>query len=645
MRSLKSTFLAGLLFLILLQLLSGFFQSIYAFGLLVTRFTPEVASIVLIFSPLLLFFGKGRQMRRPLLEGLVLFALICRAAAPLLPLSGQLVASGLGVAALLVFFPGWLAGRRTVQGTSPGAGLTLAVLLSVLLRAAGSGTDWSVAQPLFGLALATLAGGLLFGTELDPQPPAGTAPPGSFTRLAGLAVGTASVFLVSYFAFTSPTVIARWTEAPYPLVVAVPVVALAVFGTLLGSPRFVSGLTRTNLLAANLLFVTALVLAILPQQIAFPADSAAYPLDGPAASAWGFVPLLLMLALSPVIAADLAVFARAIAAERPALPRLGGAFGLAALFFLVMVFLHVFTTIYDYAPLVGPLLRDRFWLVHLLAGLGMALPLLLVPREDIQVPAHTSRLWFPLGLGLLAAGSIVVVGLSAPQPAQPGPSDGLTIMTYNIQQGFDRAGLPNPQAQLAVVRQVDPDILGLQESDTARIANGNVDAVRYFADRLEMYSYYGPTTTSGTFGIALLSKYPIENPRTFFMYSSGEQTAAIQAQIRVEGRSYHVFVTHLGNGGPLVQLQNLLERVEGNEPVIVMGDFNFRPDSEQYALITATLNDAWLQRWPGGMHTPGADMDERIDHFFISPGMTVLEAEFIVSPASDHPALYLVIRP
>ena len=116
-----------------------------------------------------------------------------------------------------------------------------------------------------------------------------------------------------------------------------------------------------------------------------------------------------------------------------------------------------------------------------------------------------------------------------------------------------------------------------------------MDAVRYFADRLGMHSYYGPTSTTGTFGIALLSKYPLKNPQTFFMYSEGEQTATIQAQIPVGARSYQVFVTHLGNGGPIFQLEDMLARIQGLDDVIAMGDYNFRPSTEQYDLMTQFL--------------------------------------------------------
>jgi endonuclease/exonuclease/phosphatase family metal-dependent hydrolase len=645
MRSTKSTLTLGLAFLILFQLIADYFQSVYGFGLLKLEFTPEVATIVLIFSPLLLlFFRKGKGPGRPVLLGLAFFALVCRAVAPLLPLSGRLVLSGLGMAALLVFFPAWLAGRRSVEGTSIRSGFVLAILLSILFRVAGSGTDVSVSWPIAGPVLALLTGWLLWGADLAPEPPArAKQTPASFGRLAGLAVGLASVFLVACFAFTSPTVIARWTGYSYLMIVSTLIVALVAFAALIGSRRFTSLLGRNVLLAWNGLFVMALVLTILPHQIVFPANLAAYPLDAPAPSPLGIVPLVVMLILSPVLALDLALFAHAIAAGRPSLPRLGGAFGLAALFFLVMIFLHVFTTIYDYAPVVGPLLRDRFWLVYLLAGLGMALPILLARGDDFEFAVPAGRQWYAGALGLLVLAAFFVAQLGSSHPLPPGNVGELRLMTYNIQQGFDFTGRPGLDEQLAIIRQVNPDVLGLQESDTARVSNGNVDAVRYFADRLGMYSYYGPTTTTGTFGIALLSRFPIENPQTFFMYSSGEQTAAIHAQIDVNGKRYHIFVTHLGNGGPMVQAQNVLERVQGNEPVIVMGDFNIDPGEPQYVLITSTLNDAWLQRWPDGTHGP--KMKERIDHFFLSPGISVLEAEYILSDASDHPSMYIVIEP
>jgi endonuclease/exonuclease/phosphatase family metal-dependent hydrolase len=289
-------------------------------------------------------------------------------------------------------------------------------------------------------------------------------------------------------------------------------------------------------------------------------------------------------------------------------------------------------------------MRDRFWLVYLLAGLGVSLPLWLVSEDGFHFqPFEAGRFLVALG-GFLGLATLLVLALTAPPGTMPA-SPVLKVMTYNIQQGYDEMGNKNLDGQLAVIQAQNPDLLGLQESDTARVANGNVDAVRYFSERLGMYSYYGPKTTTGTFGIALLSRYPIENPDTFFMYSEGEQTATIQAQIRAHGKIYNVFVTHLGNSGPIVQLEDMLVKIDGWENVIAMGDYNFRPDTPQYTLMTQTLADAWLLHWPDGKPIPGYAPERRIDHIFVSPGTAVLEVEYVVDLASDHPYLYAWIEP
>lgn len=247
-------------------------------------------------------------------------------------------------------------------------------------------------------------------------------------------------------------------------------------------------------------------------------------------------------------------------------------------------------------------------------------------------------------MALLAAGTMAGLALTAARPVSPtAGTNNLTILTYNVQQGYSADGLKDYGAQLDLIRSVDPDLIGLQECDTNRIANGNSDLVRYFADRLDLYSYYGPKTVPGTFGIALLSRYPIQVARTFYMFSEGEQTATIEAQIAVGGKVFSVYVTHLGNGGPAVQQQAVLQEVRDRDNVILMGDFNFRPDTEQYRLTTMLLDDAWLRKWPGGAADQGIDPARRIDHIFVSPGTHVLDARYLPGPQSDHPAMTVTL--
>ncbi|HMB25007.1 MAG TPA: endonuclease/exonuclease/phosphatase family protein [Anaerolineales bacterium] len=648
MRSTKltQTILFSILFLFFLQSLTDFIAAVYAFGLLELEFTIEVASIVLLFTPLALFLFR-KAPSKSFLFGLAMIAIAARLAEPLLAPSGRLFACGISVGAFMLLFPLLLQRRAEIRGWGITSGLLLTLALSIFLRTANSSLDLSESGmfQVIGWLLGIVAVVLFWRADLSASndlPPNRVA---SGWRTTGLAIGLASVILLLYFAFASPVVIARWTGFPYPAVLIPLVATLTGFGFLLRSESFTIRLTRQMILGWNVLFILMLVLTILPHQIAFPPSPEAYPLDAPAVSPLAGVFLFLMLVLSPVIFIDFMLFVREISTEKPSLPQLGGSFAAAALFLLLMVFFHVFTTIYDYAPVIGPPFRDRFWFVHLLAGLGSGLPLLLLRRESFSLEKTENANFTPRVLGSLALLSIAAFYLTAAKPVAPQGTTSLKIMTYNIQQGVDAEGNRNLDGQLAVIKSVDPDILGLEEWETTRVANGNIDAVRYFADKLDMYAYYGPTVTTGTFGVALLSKYPIQNPETFFMYSTGEQTATIHAEIVKGDKTYHVFVTHLGNGGPIFQLEQMLTRIRGLDNVITMGDFNFEPATDQYALMTQTLDDSWLLKWQGGKEIPGLPSDERIDHIFTSPGTSVLESEYGTSPASDHPYLYTAIEP
>jgi len=670
---LAETLLVGLLFLIFFQLLTDFIAAIYALGLIGVDIPPEIASALLLFSPVILVFLRKPPGRRALVV-LVLLVLLCRGMDPLLPTRERMLVAGLGVGSFLVLLPLWVARQRRLEQSSGllAFGLAIGLTLAVLLRAAGSGVDPSTAGSsslvagAVSVGLALLAGVLLvrrpaFLTE-SPAVRDEPSPAGSFWRTAGLAIGLMAALALLYFAFAAPNVIARWAEAEYLLVLALISAALAAFAVLFGerSPwRFL--LTPGVLLAWNLLFVLCLVLTLGLHQVRFPPAPAAYPFYAPPAPAWRMVPFVFTLLLFPVVLVDFALFSREIARMPLSSRRLGAGFTLASLFLLLLIFAHVFTTVYDYIPVAGPAFRDRFGLVYLAAGLGMVLPLGLIrwKRGGVgetaspvsaaaPVQSILSPTLFPLVLAAAGAAAVLLAAVTAPRPAAPSSEESrLRVLTYNIQQGYDALGQKNYTGQLELIRQLNVDILGLQESDTNRIAGSNDDLVRYLADHLEMYSYYGPSPVAGTFGIALLSRVPIENPRTFFMYSRGEQTAAILAQVTKAGRTFNVLVTHLGNGGPLVQQEAVLKELMDKQDVIAMGDFNFTPDEAPYLRTVDLLADAWLLRWPGGVqeedgeHSAGFDPARRIDHIFVSPGISAREARYLTGPESDHPALFV----
>src|SRR6266540_3722452 len=132
MRSTKATetILFSILFLFFLQSLSDFIEAIYAFGLLVTAFTIEVASIFLLFTPLLLL-ALRKAPARSFLLGLSFVALLGRLLEPMLSPGGKLVACGISVGAFMLLFPLLLQRRLKIHAPQLASGLVIAVSLSI----------------------------------------------------------------------------------------------------------------------------------------------------------------------------------------------------------------------------------------------------------------------------------------------------------------------------------------------------------------------------------------------------------------------------------------------------------------------------------------------------------------------------------
>lgn len=211
---------------------------------------------------------------------------------------------------------------------------------------------------------------------------------------------------------------------------------------------------------------------------------------------------------------------------RPSAVQLGLAFGLGGRFVFVLSLGQIFTTTYDYMPVIGPLFRDRFWLVIAAPAAASTAALFVTPELQVPPVARATG-WGPLGV-ITALALVTPIGLLAVQadPRAPARADAVTVATFNVEQGYDLHNQRNFDGQLEFLKSLDADIIGLQESDTNRVAGGNDDLARYLAHGLNLHAYYGPKTVTGTFGIALLSRYPIESARTHYLCSSFNRCSA-----------------------------------------------------------------------------------------------------------------------
>ena len=229
----KPVLFFGLLFLLFFQLVSDFIETVYAFGLLGTDIPPEIVSVLLFFTPLiLLLFRRGLPYRVTL--ALAGIAALAHPLEVMLDPKGKMLVSGLGSGLpVRVILPVLLAHRtpRRKEGRELGSGLALGLALSILLRSLGAGSDLSLLQPwlswLFaiGLLVIVLWQALSAGACPDRTNQASCL----LWRHTALCIGIIGTLAVLYFAFTSPTVLARWTDLDYRLVVFVLSLALALY--------------------------------------------------------------------------------------------------------------------------------------------------------------------------------------------------------------------------------------------------------------------------------------------------------------------------------------------------------------------------------------------------------------------------------
>jgi endonuclease/exonuclease/phosphatase family metal-dependent hydrolase len=638
--------LDAILMFALLSALTLFVEATYVFGLLGTDIPPEIVYVLFLLSPFLLLLRPRLVDSRLLAIAAGGLGLVCWAACLPLGTRARMLLSGASCGLLLVS----LVCRVRQLGRSSGehaASIGSGVLLSALFRAFRSGNlltseGWSLAAcaTLAALGIALL---VLRGTERAALPEVSAHSHRSLRSL-GMSLGLTGALLIVYLGLSSPAVIARWGGVSYVAVMAVELgAAFLFFAAWVGFPDLAARLPRSLLLLWNLLFFAALACTLRLQQPTYGPISS-YPVTASSPGALGSVLFWAALVLSPVIYADFGLLAAALRAEQPTPRGFVRGFAAGSLFLLLFAFCQVFTTVYDYIPVVGPAFRDRFWLVMAFPVVPLALAVVLLRRARSADPATRRALarWLPAA-AIVAASTVLVAALSGAHPARADDRGSLRILTYNIQQGNSSSGEKSFQEQMELMRAVSPDILGLEETDTARAAGGNSDLVRFIADGLGMYSCYGPPPESGTFGVALLSRYPIRDARTFYLPSRGEQAAAIEARIAVGGRALRVIVTHLDNDGALPQqlliIDSAVDGMKAGETVVLMGDLNFRTTTEQYRRTTAVLEDAW-ERSAERTVDPGApDPATRIDHIFVTPGTNVRSARYLPRGLSDHPAL------
>ncbi len=157
----------------------------------------------------------------------------------------------------------------------------------------------------------------------------------------------------------------------------------------------------------------------------------------------------------------------------------------------------------------------------------------------------------------------------------------LRIASYNIHSsvGMDRRRKPSRIAE--VIKELDCDIIALQEVDNQPGDDVESMQLEYFSKVLHMSAIPGlrMIRKTGEYGNALLTRFPIlEVRRHELSYPLCEPRGALDVHFEVYGRTVRVIAAHLGlrRSERRFQWDEILKEVdeESEVPTFVLGDMN-----------------------------------------------------------------------
>lgn len=155
------------------------------------------------------------------------------------------------------------------------------------------------------------------------------------------------------------------------------------------------------------------------------------------------------------------------------------------------------------------------------------------------------------------------------------------IATYNVHRCIGADGRYDADRVAAVIRELDADVVGLQEVDARYHLENDLDQIEYLQEATGMTAVAGPTLTNhrGYYGNALLTRHPVLDARHVDLsWARREKRGALDVELDCDGAPVRVIVTHFGLRGAerREQVRGILSLVEQGRPapLAVVGDFN-----------------------------------------------------------------------
>jgi len=238
-----------------------------------------------------------------------------------------------------------------------------------------------------------------------------------------------------------------------------------------------------------------------------------------------------------------------------------------------------------------------------------------------------------------------------------GGSVGLKLVSYNIHSGIGTDGRFDLHRVEEVLREVDADLIALQEVGDYRGVTPRDDHPEHLAKQLGLHLAFGPNVERGgrRYGNAILSRLPILRSRNYDLsVGHNEPRGALRCDLDLgEGQQLHLFSLHLGlsirerrRQESLLLSSDILRDAVRSVPLVVCGDFNYWGPGAVRGLARQSIHDVALELECRERTFPSRFPLLRLDRIYVDEGVRPVSLQAHRSPmselASDH--LPLVLR-
>lgn len=209
-----------------------------------------------------------------------------------------------------------------------------------------------------------------------------------------------------------------------------------------------------------------------------------------------------------------------------------------------------------------------------------------------------------------------------------------------------------PDRILDILREINADIIAIQEVVSRRDANREADQIRYLSESLGMHPLFGYNQDfrGAAYGNLLLTRFVMEHSRKYdISFRARTRRSVLRVDIRLPGGTLiHVFNVHLGTAfferryqARKLMSEDILCSPDLTGPRLMLGDFN----EWTRGLVTRSLNEemesADLRHHLHRKRTyPGIIPFMHLDHIYHDPGLRIESLKLHRSPlaliASDH---------